>query len=195
MFNPLQLVQGISEYLYSGDNATMKILRLNVTLPNVFLEWSDCKVVTDVCDVKQVERTQRLVRINDNFINPHFVIALVPEFILVSARVEKIGLCLNEPPVARTYRLYLNVTCCGKFRYEIPRDLFLDQEDGDIRNLSLSILFPSASRAQSERWIMLNDTSKNLEGVTILEEIKAQPDFPEFSSLLRIPGDWKRTSL
>ena len=180
MFNPLQLVQGISEYLYSGDNATMKILSLNVTLPNVFLEWSDCKVVTDVCDVKQVERTQRLVRINDNFINPHFVIALVPEFILVSARVEKIGLCLNEPPVARTYRIYLNITCCGKFRYEIPRDLFLDQEDGDIRNLSLSIRFPSASRAQSERWIMLNDTSKNLEGVTILEEIQAQPDFPEF---------------
>lgn len=186
MFNPLQLVQGISEYLYSGDNATMKIVSLNVTLPNVFLEWSDCKVVTDVCDVKQAERTQRLVRINDNFINPHFVIALVPEFILVSARVETIGLCLNEPPVTRTYRIYLNITCCSKFRYEIPRDLFLDQEDGDIRNLSLSIRSRSSlslsirSRAQSERWIMLNDTSKNLEGVTILEEIQAQPDFPEF---------------
>lgn len=188
LFNLLQLVQDISEYLYSGDNMTMKILRLNVTLPNVYLEWSDCKAVTDVCDVRRVERTSSLTRINEDFVNPHFVIALVPDFVLVSARVEKMGLCLNEPPVARTESIHVNITCCGKFLYEIPRDLFLDQEDGDTWNLSLSIRYPSASRVQSETWVMLNNTSKDLEGVTILEEVQAHPDFEEFFIVARDSG-------
>ena len=188
LFNPLQLVQDISEYLYSGDKATMKILSLNETLPNVYLKWSDCNAVTDVCDVRRVERTLKLIRINEDFINPHFVIALVPDFVLVSARVQKMGPCLNEPPVARTESIRLNITCCKKFQYEIPRDLFFDKEDGDTRNLSLSIRYSSTSRVQSETWVRLNNTSKNLEGVTILEEVQTYPDVEEFFIVARDSG-------
>ena len=179
-FNPLQLIQAISDYLYDGDKATMKILGLNQTSPKVILTWSDCKAIFDVCDVSRVERTSQLIRIDENFLNPHFVIALVPNFVLLNARVEKMGMCLNEPPEARKTSIHLNLTCCGKFRYEIPSDLFYDEEDGDTRNLSLSIRYSTASRLRSETWVMLNNTSKSIEGVVILEEAKKYPDFEFF---------------
>ncbi len=66
-FNPLQLIQAISDYLYDGDKATMKILGLNQTSPKVILTWSDCKAISDVCDVSRVERTSQLIRIDEKF--------------------------------------------------------------------------------------------------------------------------------
>ena len=179
-FNPTSLLQDISEYLYNGDQKTMKILSLNQTSQKVYLTWSDCRAVTDVCDVKRVERISKLIRINGNFLNPHFVIALVPDFVLLNADIKKQGECLNEPPLAGKNNIYLNVTCCGVFSYQIPNDLFYDKEDGDTRNLSLSIRFSSSSRPSSERWVALNETTQTLEGVVILEYAQSQPNFDEF---------------
>ncbi|XP_028402398.1 uncharacterized protein LOC114525338 [Dendronephthya gigantea] len=168
-FNLVRLFEDIIGYLYNGDKSTMKILNLNQTSTKTQLTWSDCKAVTDVCDARRVERTLNLIRIDESFLNPHFVIALVPN-VLLDARAKKLGMCLNEAPVARGEDIRLNITCCERFSYAIPPDLFHDKEDGNTRNLSLSIRYTSASRSPSETWIMLNDTAKTIEGVIALDE-------------------------
>ena len=178
--NSIQLIQDISDYLYNGDKATMKILSLSQSSQKINLTWSDCKAISDVCDVSRVERTSQLIRIDESFLNPHFVIALVPNFVLSNAQVQKLGMCLNEPPEAQKMSIHFNITCCGKFWYNIPHDLFYDQEDGDTRDLTLSIRFSNTSKQHSKTWIMLNNTSKSLQGVIMLEEAQKNPEFDEF---------------
>ena len=170
--SPLELIKVISGYLYNGDKTSMKILNLTLINGNpskVHITWSDCKAIREICDVTRVERILSLIKVSGSIINPQFIIGLLPKFVLQDVKEERLGMCLNKPPLASRNELFINITCCQKFELQIPPDLFTDNEDGNCWNLSLTLRYPNGSRLSSDSWIDLNDTSKTIKGVVSFE--------------------------
>ncbi|XP_071816846.1 dystroglycan 1-like isoform X3 [Apostichopus japonicus] len=57
------------------------------------------------------------------------------------------------------------------FKYHIPTDTFYDKEDGNTRNLSLSLMDEDYRSITSSSWIFLDQESQSLEGIVVGEDL------------------------
>jgi len=83
------------------------------------------------------------------------------------------GGCKIEPPFKKNELPELQIDFCGVFRYQIPSNAFHDNQDGDTRNLTLSLFDMSMRLIESQSWIGLDPYTQTIYAVPAAGSVKA----------------------
>lgn len=108
-------------------------------------------------------------------LSSRFVKALQPDFTVVNV-VTNTTTCkppADRPPKAR-YLEPIIVASCGEFNYQIPEDLFSD-EDGNTKNLKVDILQSDGQDLSFDSWIIFNQTTQIISGLPLNVTLAQQP--------------------
>ena len=70
----------------------------------------------------------------------------------------------RNAPVVKSSLGIINVSYCSSFFFQVPSNLFLDQEDGDTRNLTLSLWNKNETPLGISSWLQLDSTLQVLYG-------------------------------
>ena len=133
------------------------------------LSWSVTELDSENCDLRQLHDISRKTRISSSQPNEEFKRALLPEFELLAIFEQRLGSCadsLNFPPTVLAPILSLNISRIPTvFHYTIPRNIFHDPEDGDTRNLTLSLLDEHGEEILRNSSVQLNQPLQMLYGI------------------------------
>ena len=132
---------------YYENNVTLNVLSFErgSGVPSTdVLSWSVTELDSENCDLQQLHDISKKARLSNNQPNEKFKRALLPEFELLVIFEQRLGSCadsINSLPTVSVPILTLNISRIPTvFYYTIPRNVFRDPEDGDTRNLTLSLL-------------------------------------------------------
>lgn len=132
---------------YYEDNVTLNVLSFErgSGVPSTdILSWSVTELDSENCHLQKLHDISKKARLSNNQPNEELKRALLPEFELLVIFEQRLGSCadsLNSLPTVSVPVLSLNISRIPTiFYYTIPRNVFHDPEDGDTRNLTLSLL-------------------------------------------------------
>ena len=85
---------------------------------------------------------------------------------IVTTSVSRSPLCQAaiNPPVPSRFTWKVNASYCGGFRTLVPAEMFSDNEDGNTRNLELSLYINKSHPVPYSYWVQLNKTSQEIYG-------------------------------
>ena len=85
---------------------------------------------------------------------------------------------MNKAPRVRTSIGNVYATAGQVFKYQIPKNTFHDQEDGNTRRLTLNVAFHWEPRRPSnakDSWLEFDESTQTLSGLPLEEETKQSP--------------------
>ena len=157
---------------YYRDNITLNILSFErgSGIPSTdILSWTVPELDSENCDLQQLHEISKKARLSNNEPNEEFKHALLPEFELLVVFEQRLGSCadsLNSLPKVAVEILYLNITRIPTvFHYRVPRNVFDDTEDGDTRNLTLTLLGENNEEIPRNASVQLNQPLQMLYGI------------------------------
>ena len=71
---------------------------------------------------------------------------------------------VGNPPIVNQSLPSFNASYCSLFVYALPEGVFLDKEDGNIRNLTLTILHMNGTSVSLNSWLQLDGSLQTLYG-------------------------------
>ena len=157
---------------YYHDNFTLNVLSFErgSGVPSTdILSWSVKELDSENCDLQQLHEISKKARFSNNQPNEEFQHALLPEFELLVVFEQRLGSCadsLNTLPTVVLPILNLNVTSIPTvFYYIVPRNVFHDTEDGDTRNLTLTLLDEDNREIPRNSSVQFNPALQMLYGI------------------------------
>ena len=101
-----------------------------------------------------------------NIVQPKFAAYFAHKFTITTASVFRNLSCQATINAPIPSRLTWEVTAsyCSGFRYHVPADMFYDKEDGNTRNLELSLLINATHHISYNYWVQLNKTTQEIYG-------------------------------
>ena len=108
-------------------------------------------------------------------ISSSFIKAMQPDFNVLSI-ISNSTTCTpppDRPPKARNLDP-ITAAPCGEFNYQIPADLFLD-EDGNTRNLKIEVLQNDGNELAVDSWIVFDNKTQTISGLPLNSTLAKQP--------------------
>ena len=166
---------------YFGRSSSQDIIILSTDLLSNFrgiLFYQNTTLPTNVCDVTAHNVITDKLRVNRYVSAPNaqFVSAMQPYITVTNVQFFTYGNCLvvNRK---RPYFQFLDekalsfakaiktVQYCTVERYLVPEVLFMDEEEGNTRNLRLSLRNDSGKTLSMDNWVNINSTSQMIYAV------------------------------
>ena len=161
-----RIVTALQSY-YNDESIKTKILDFyRIGNNDFFIKWSNCSFsfssyeqakrgLTEINREKITLIFSKIININTQIVTNSFKTAMFAfHFIVKSATVSYS--CIEKdpyPPSNAVYKVY--VKFCEFFNHTFPNDLFLDQKDGDIRNMRLSLTDLNGKAISSNEWVQI----------------------------------------
>ena len=135
------------------------------------LEWTTCDLINKNCSKSEIDRILKTVFSSEAKVyNPFFIHALGRGFgyTHIASSERRLNYCLypdgNTPPSTRK-NTTIFIELCGYFERTLDNNTFVDEENGDISNLTLSMRLENGSSIPSTYWIQYNDKTKAIYGI------------------------------
>ncbi|XP_065654318.1 uncharacterized protein LOC105844463 isoform X3 [Hydra vulgaris] len=146
-------------YLNGGEFATQK------KDTSGYLAWGiDFR---EQCDFALIRTIQKTMFSNSSLliINPKFLQNMSNVLTLISIKETYNGICKFNAPVLKNVIPTIQFSFCGINTFQIPQNAFMDVEDGDTRNLKLTLLNENNQQLSSDSWIQFNISTQTIIGL------------------------------
>nr|CAD7400178.1 unnamed protein product [Timema cristinae] len=173
----LHVLEGLAR-LY-GDPDTNQITVRNITLHSdpIIFTWTNDSIPRRHCPRQDIDNLFKVLTVNEAG-DPSF---LLKEAMRSAVRVKKVlyrglGQCeaprgplltpqQNFPPMPRNQVDHINATVGQLLVYPVPEDSFYDPEDGNSRNLKLSLLTMDRQTISPDNWLQFDTKNQEFYGV------------------------------
>ena len=152
----------------SDTNYKSKITYFKQTGETIDSCWRNCSVT---CNEDIVRKVKENFLTKGSDVNPQFKTLAKPYFNITKINETRSRNCSSLPsqiPPTQTpssnRSLKLNVSLCQKLNFTIPADIFYDPNDGDTRNLQLSLLTEGRQPVDMQSWVQLDQNSQIIYG-------------------------------
>ena len=172
----LQKIKG-----YFGRSSSQDIIILSTDLLADFkaiLFYQNTTLPTHFCDINANNFITDMLRANRYMSSPksEFISAMQPHITVTSVQIFSYGNCLvtnRKRPQFQTFdkaaldftKPIKTVSFCGVDRYIVPETLFMDEEEGNTRNLKLNLTKDSKEALAVDNWVNINSTSQTIYAV------------------------------
>ena len=172
-------LQRLKSYFGRSSSQDIIVIRADLLVNfRVVLFYQNTTLPTHVCDVKANNIITDKLRSNRYASTPNsqFVSAMQPDITVTSVQIFTYGNCLvsnrKRPQFQSLDQTALNfattiktVSQCAVESYLVPDVLFLDEEEGNTRNLRLSLTNDSLKTLPIDNWVNINSTSQTIYAV------------------------------
>ena len=125
------------------------------------LLWENCNIE---CNHVEIKRMRNEIFIAEYVIRPSLLSSLNFNATNITELYAKnCSKPISEPPFANR-SIALKVPICSKLNFSVPLDIFHDVEDGNTRNLHLSLLTESKQAINLQSWVQLDQSRQVLYG-------------------------------
>ena len=153
------------------------------------LKWSNCsfnqfsrrrkRAIISQCNFAGIEMLLKTLKFPSGEINPKLKSVLLPTFDLRDMVYQRFGPCLKSPndgPKPQTSVIRLNISVGHwNFKYRIPYDTFVDNEDGLTPFLLLSLREHGSQPLSKQSWVQFNSARQELYGFVSHSVVQNQP--------------------
>ena len=131
---------------FFGRSVANIVLYVETSSNKFTIQWSVCDL-PDECTDQGSTVSSSLIFSSSGLINSGFRSIFTPEYILDTIQENVNPECLNKitPPTAHNDPYTIEVSYCGGFDVTLPADLITDEEDGDMRQLTLTFQSPEGN--------------------------------------------------
>ena len=169
-------LQRLKSYFGRYSSQDIIVIRADLLVNfKVVLFYQNTTLSTHVCDVKANNIITDKLRSNRYVSTPNseFVSAMQPEITVTSVQIFTYGNCLvsnrKQPQFQSLDQTALNfattikaVSQCAVESYLVPEALFLDEEEGNTRNLRLTFRNDNDKTLPIDSWVNINATSQTI---------------------------------
>ena len=102
---------------------------------------------------------------SETIINESFKQSMLQSFNILTIKEYISGPCILNPPYLNNPLPIIKISFCGLLQYQIPADTFKDKEDGDTRNLDLSLVEWNGSQISMYSVVQFDKKTQTIIGV------------------------------
>lgn len=191
--------QKLHSYLY-GNNPASKtgFTRFNrdQPAPSMFtIKYQDTKITLGNCKTSYFKEVMSKLFTSSIYINPYLILAMHPQISLTSVKMD--GQCdqitatatattttsitptptisPNQPPHVVVEVRPITINYGEAIFYYIDQNTFLDNEDGNTRNLKLELFFIDGQVLSKQSWLQWNQNLQVIYGLLKLSDYIQQP--------------------
>lgn len=163
---------------FYGDKNASHITVRGVSLDPIKISWTNDTLPKHPCPNHEIDKlARRLYKEGSRSVTNHLAKAMRELNITVEdASVTLMGICqpiasttpttrTDTGPVLRNPIEQINATVGEILRFEVPKDTFYDEEDGDTRFLKLILFGIDSNSVPKSYWVQLNQQSQELYGL------------------------------
>ncbi|GFY60211.1 dystroglycan [Trichonephila inaurata madagascariensis] len=175
----IEILNRLAKLFKDPDNSKMSVIR--VTLDPVQITWSNDSLGTDRCPLEEIKQVYEIFGTFDHHPTKEMKKVMSPEFRVQDINVKYQGAChgvvttppppLNFAPMLRNRIGQINVTVGDIIKFKIPENTFYDFEDGDTRQLRLSLLTSDNVQPPKSYWVQFDPRSQEIYGIASVNEI------------------------
>eukprot|EP00794_Sanderia_malayensis_P014171 gene14171-15650_t len=148
----------LSAYLGDAKKNFQVITHTTAANNKQILTWSNCSLRYDPCDVLALKQIKNKLQNSFGTLQTAFQQALAPEFTEMFLSETNVGPCLTDSPPSVTAPFGpITVTSCQTYKAKIPTGTFYDREQGNTRNLALSL-----KNNNQNHWISFDQAKQEL---------------------------------
>lgn len=172
----IEFARRLSRY-YGDHNESFVAVQAVANEPVTTFTWSNDSLPFHPCPTEEIgELTNKIIDENSNEVSTAFKKAMGPEFRILDASVNFLGVChtpqsttspthTNFAPMLRNPIERINTTVGEILRFKIPDDTFYDFEDGSTRYLTLLFLTIESVQPPKSSWVQFDHKSQELYGL------------------------------
>lgn len=172
----IEFARRLSRY-YGDRNESFVAVQAVTNEPVTTFTWSNDSLPFHPCPTEEIaELTNKIIDENTNEVSLAFKKAMGPEFRILDASVNFLGVChtpqsttspthTNFAPMLRNPIERINTTVGEILRFKIPDDTFYDFEDGSTRYLTLLFLTIESVQPPKSSWVQFDHKSQELYGL------------------------------
>ena len=138
------------------------------------VHWSNATISSTTCENSKLKYMMERIFSSGITVSPEFIRALSDNFNVISVAFSYQGICADErtPPTVSNPIPSLQTSYCGAISLQIPANTFIDQIDGDTRNMTLSMSYTNgtAITKDSRGSISFDGTRQHLSITPVSEE-------------------------
>ena len=173
------IAQGISSYL---NQTTTRDVGLKEMTKGEY-RFFNCSIRFEPCDWASFQTVKTLLSGNGNVPNEDLQKGLYPKYQITYVSTEYELPCSNDgsnPPDVIQKIQDLTIRLCTWMDWSLPKETFYDLEDGDTRNLAISIK-DEGTDTNIENWIYFNPKDQRLWINALATVARKQPNGYKFS--------------
>ena len=138
--------------------------------------WTDSRLTSTGCDQTLLRQLESKIFSAKDTIHPNLISKMLPNIVLIDAKITYYGQCLrnissNAPNYTNTLPM-ITAKTGFPFTYQIPRNTFTDNIDGDTRSLLLTLTNIDGSAINGTSRVQFNTSSQILSGIFFDEFLK-----------------------
>ena len=151
---------------YRSQLYNIRVVRYRRSQNSLELSWVNCSVIYQPCDKETIRKIQNNLFVAYNIVNPEIQVAFKPDYNISTIMDERSENCSSPPslPPVANRSLTAEVKLCQKLDFKVPMDTFYDPEEGNTRNLSLSLLKENKQALDLDSWVQIDRTSQTIYG-------------------------------
>ena len=142
--------------------------------------YGDCLISYNPCDDISIERLKRFfIDFSTNLPNNFLKMSMLPQFQIVFVKTKAEYPCnqgIPIPPKIIKEIKTISISKCGYFSYKIPENTFYDNQDGNTRNLNLSLFTIKNNPLKKSSWLQFNSQQQVIYAVALHKISEENPN-------------------
>ena len=160
----LVVARKVSNWFGSSTDGFQLVSHDKTSSGEEFISFSNCTWTSDRCDVIAIDYYKKMIFTDTGTVITSFKDSFKPEFMEPTFTQTIKGICTtdNDPKINKTWGP-LNISPCSTFISQVPGDTFIDDEQGNTRNLRLTFqLFRDQNVASLPYWVQFNEDEQTV---------------------------------
>lgn len=186
----LRTLRGLASLFHNKDLTQIVVRQINFSTDFVAFTWTNDSLPRSYCPKGELDYLLSIMVANIEG-DPSFALSQVlsPELRVKNVEYRGIGQCEEKPeppvsppkafptnfsPIPRNQVDHINATVGELLVFRVPDDTFYDPEDGDARNLKMSLLTMDRHPLSSDHWLQFDVKNQEFFGVPLAADIGRQ---------------------
>lgn len=186
----LRTLRGLASLFHNKDLTQIVVRQIDFSTDFVAFTWTNDSLPRSYCPKSELDYLLSIMVANIEG-DPSFALSQVlsPELRVKNVEYRGIGQCEEKPeppvsppkafptnfsPIPRNQVDHINATVGELLVFRVPDDTFYDPEDGDARNLKMSLLTMDRHPLSSDHWLQFDVKNQEFFGVPLAADIGRQ---------------------
>lgn len=183
----LRTLRGLASLFHNKDLSQIVVRQIDFSTDFVIFTWTNDTLPRSYCPKTELDYLLSVMVANSEG-DPSFAFSQVlsPELRVKNVEYRGIGQCEEKPelpvappkasptnfsPIPRNQVDYINATVGELLVFRVPDDTFYDPEDGDARNLKMSLLTIDRQPLPLDHWLQFDVKNQEFYGVPLTPNV------------------------
>lgn len=183
----LRTLRGLASLFHNKDLTQIVVRHIDFSSDLVTFTWTNDTLPRDKCPKQELDYLLSVMVANplQGDVSLALINVLSPELRVKHVEYRGIGQCEQKPdkpvpppksptnfsPIPRNQVDHINVTVGELLVFRVPDDTFYDPEDGDARNLKMSLLTMDRQPLRVDHWLQFDVKNQEFFGVPLMSDI------------------------